>query len=160
MTPTELCRALIDECEPASLLACGPSACQVAERWHADHPDRQLRELAADTRLLEGEYAAPHHLALLESVFDEGEAEPASLLLGQLRNYGNHQIAVLIRNDGALGFNDFLALGFVRQTTIEPGSGHPGHTLYTYNINTYNHKRSWNNPQYWANPEMWGKAWW
>lgn len=160
MTPQELCHAILQDCEPASLLVSGKHASAAGRHWQQDHPECVFRELPAETRLLEEEYAAPHDMALLEGVLDQCEEDAGSLLLGQLRNYGNHQIAAIIRNDSPLTFHDFIALGFVRQTTIEPAPDHPGYTLYTYNIDSYNHKRTWNNPRYWANPQMWGKAWW
>ncbi len=86
--------------------------------------------------------------------------EQGELLLGQLRNYGTHQIAVISADDGRWAFTDFIGLGFQRQAVVTESGPSSDRTLYTYNIDSYNHKRKWNNPDNWANPEMWGKAWW
>jgi hypothetical protein len=80
------------------------------------------------------------------------------MLLGQLRNYGTHQIAVVVDPEQGWDFKDFIGLGFRRQAELDDDGR--TRTLYTYNIDNYNHKRAWNNPDNWANPEMWGKAWW
>jgi len=55
-------------------------------------------------------------------------------------------------------FRDFIGLGFRRQAVLDDKG--TALTLFTYNIDNYNHKRAWNNPRNWANPEMWGKARW
>ena len=55
-------------------------------------------------------------------------------------------------------FKDFIGLGFRRQAELNDNGYN--RTLYTYNIDNYNHKRAWNNPKNWANPEMWDKARW
>lgn len=97
-------------------------------------------------------------LAIITETLEHLPYEEGALLLGQLRNYGTHQIAVLVPQTPDWGFTDFIALGFQRHADLESENG--ALTLYSYNLDTYNHKRAWNNPDNWANPEMWGKAWW
>lgn len=97
-------------------------------------------------------------LALLSAPIDQLTPEDSIQLIGTLRNLGTRHIVVAIGEGSLLSFQDFIALGFRRHVVDETDNG--ALTLYTYNLDTYNHKRAWNNPQYWANPEMWGKAWW
>ena len=64
----------------------------------------------------------------------------------------------MVKDCPGWSFTDFIGLGFRRQAEL--GYEDSPLTLYTYNIDSYNHKRAWNNPDNWANPEMWDKAWW
>ncbi|GGY72582.1 DUF6231 family protein [Marinobacter zhanjiangensis] len=157
MDARSLFTSVIEDCRPGSLLVAGDAARQAADSWQAAHPDVIVEALDPGAGELSGASAQPHDLALVTDTLESLPLETGRILLGQLRNLGNHQIAVLVSNASEWVFNDFIALGFVRQASTD---GDQGHTLYTYNINTYNHKRTWNNPKYWANPEMWDKARW
>lgn len=157
MNARALFTSVIEDCQPASLLVVGQAAEEAASDWQTRHPEVSVQPLGADTGELTGASARPHDLAIVADTLEQRPLEAGQVLLGQLRNLGNQQIAVLISNVSDWAFRDFIALGFVRQASSD---GDQGHTLYTYNIDTYNRKRSWNNPQYWANPEMWNKARW
>lgn len=157
MNAKELFRAVVEDCEPTTILAAGRPARTAAEEWQADHPDTSVEPLTIDAVELAGSSARPHDLAIISEILDDMSPREGSIVLGQLRNFGNLQIAALVSNRSAWAFTDFIALGFIRQGSTE---GEQGYTLYTYNIDNYNHKRAWNNPKNWANPEMWGKAWW
>lgn len=157
MDARALFKAVIEECRPASLLVAGEAARQAAGDWLDEQDGITVETLDPGTGELTGVSAVPHDLALVSDTLEHLPLAQGRTLLGQLRNLGNHRIAVLISNDGDWAFNDFIALGFVRQASADD---HKGHTLYTYNIDSYNHKRTWNNPKYWANPEMWDKARW
>ena len=157
MNARALFTSVIDDCQPASVLVSGEAARQAAADWQSGHPDATVETLSPEAVELTGASARPHDLAIVTDTLEDLSLENGRVLLGQLRNLGNHQIAVLVSNHSDWAFNDFLALGFVRQGSTDDREGH---TLYTYNIDTYNHKRTWNNPKYWANPEMWDKARW
>ena len=157
MNARSLFTSVIEDCQPCSLLVAGEAPRQAAEHWQAAHPDIAIESLAPGAGELDGASAQPHDLALVADTLEQLPLATGRVVLGQLRNLGNHQIAVLVSNACDWAFNDFIALGFVRQASTE---GDEGQTLYTYNINTYNRKRAWNNPKYWANPEMWDKARW
>ncbi len=126
--------------------------------WHGQR--KAVRLLALDTADPNARLPLDSvpDLAIITDTLEHLPYEEGALLLGQLRNYGTHQIAVLVPQTTDWGFTDFIALGFQRHADIESENG--ALTLYTYNLDTYNHKRAWNNPDNWANPEMWGKAWW
>ncbi|MFC4259784.1 DUF6231 family protein [Marinobacter lacisalsi] len=157
MNARSLFMSVIEDCQPSSLLVAGEAARQAADDWLASHSEVAIESLDPASGELAGASATPHDLAIVTDTLEHLPVETGRVLLGQLRNLGNHQIAVLVSNNSDWAFNDFIALGFVRQASNEADGGH---TLYTYNIDTYNHKRTWNNPKYWANPEMWDKARW
>ncbi|WP_286806579.1 MULTISPECIES: DUF6231 family protein [unclassified Marinimicrobium] len=157
-TSTQAIAALVDACEPDSIVAVGEQAQAIAQRWHDTHGQCQLTCLdAADT---EQGLSLPRtqDLALVTGSLEHLSHSAGQTLIGQLRNYGTRQIGVLVTDGAGWSLTDFIGLGFRRQARIEE-EGH-NQTLYTYNISNYNHKRDWNNPRFWANPEMWGKAWW
>ncbi|WP_297798447.1 DUF6231 family protein [uncultured Marinobacter sp.] len=157
-TPQQAFARLVDTVQPQSLLVCGALARKIGTHWQLHTGNTRLTtltETAPDDALPVSEI---QDLALVSDTLEHLPKAQGQILLGQLRNYGTHQIAVVVEPDHGWSFTDFIALGFRRQAELE-SDGAPS-TLYTYNIDTYNHKRAWNNPDNWANPEMWGKAWW
>lgn len=155
--PEEVLSGLMNACNPATLLVCGDRARMLGESWQKAHASTVLVELDAD-HPNEG-FPLPHSidLALITDSLDSLSQGDGALLLGQLRNFGTHQIAVLVADPENWEFSDFIGLGFKRLQRFD--GSHP-QTLYVYNIANYNHKRDWNNARFWANPEMWDKARW
>lgn len=157
-TSTQAIAALIDACQPDSIVTVGDQTQVIAKRWREVHTDCQLTCLhAADT---ESGLTLPRtqDLALVTDSLEDMSRPAGQTLVGQLRNYGTRQIGVLVGDASGWTLTDFIGLGFRRQARFEEAEN--ALTLYTYNISNYNHKRDWNNPRFWANPEMWGKAWW
>ena len=146
---------------PARLLCCGQMGEALGRQWCDAHPDSSCSILAPDEATSAFPLTESVDLALIADLSEVGGPEAASLLLGQLRNYGTGRILVLATDGTSGDFSDFIGLGFRRHASFasqEPYA--PGTTIYTYNIDTYNHRRKWNNPDHWANLELWGKAWW
>jgi hypothetical protein len=157
-TPHQAIARIVDDTRPGTLLVCGTLAEEVGRLWQLHNDTTRITSLPETS--LSNAFPLPdiQDLALITGVLEQVSRDAGELLLGQLRNYGTHQIAVVVEPDRGWSFTDFIALGFRRQAELASG-GNPS-TLYTYNIDNYNHKRAWNNPDNWANPEMWGKAWW
>ncbi len=157
-TRAQAIAALIEACQPATLVAFGEQAQTIAQHWCDAHDNCQLTCLNAIEATADLKLSKTQDLALVTDSLEQLSHHQGQTLLGQLRNYGTGQIAVLVDDTAGWSLTDFIGLGFRRQTRFEDDA-HSA-TLYTYNINNYNHKRDWNNPRFWANPEMWGKAWW
>ena len=149
---------ILDTAQPGSVLCCGTTALDVARFWCDQKPDTNLQILDTSDPNADLPPGSVKDLALVTDTLEHLPFDEGALLLGQLRNYGTHQIAVLVGETPGWAFTDFIGLGFRRHAEIDTDQGPL--TLYTYNLDTYNHKRAWNNPDNWANPEMWGKAWW
>jgi Family of unknown function (DUF6231) len=149
---------IVDACQPGSLVVCGDIAGEVAQHWHRHHNASSVITLDADAPNSAFPLPATQDLALITHTLEQLAHGEGEMLLGQLRNYGTHQIAVVVDPEQGWDFKDFIGLGFRRQAELNDNGRE--RTLYTYNIDNYNHKRAWNNPKNWANPEMWGKAWW
>ncbi len=155
---SEILARILDTAQPGSLICCGTTAQTVARHWRDHHTGSHLTELDPADPNADLPPAQVMDLALVSDTLEHLPHAEAALLLGQLRNYGTRQIAVLVGPVPDWAFTDFIGLGFRRHATIQQNDTEL--TLYTYNLDTYNHKRAWNNPDNWANPEMWGKAWW
>ncbi|WP_456490359.1 DUF6231 family protein [Marinobacter nauticus] len=156
--PEKVLARILDTSQPDTLLCCGDTASRVSQLWHGQRKAVRLLTLDTSDPNARLPLDSVPDLAIITDTLEHLPYEEGALLLGQLRNYGTHQIAVLVPQTTDWGFTDFIALGFQRHADIESENG--ALTLYTYNLDTYNHKRAWNNPDNWANPEMWGKAWW
>ncbi|MFL1454241.1 DUF6231 family protein [Marinobacter sp. GN3S48] len=157
-TPHQAVARIIDTTQPRTLLVCGALAEEVGKHWQLHNEGVHITTLTETAPNDAFPLPEVQDLALITGVLEHLPRDQGEVLLGQLRNYGTHQIAVVAEPDRGWSFTDFIALGFRRQAELTD-NGHSS-TLYTYNIDTYNHKRAWNNPDNWANPEMWGKAWW
>ncbi|MFO7993095.1 MAG: DUF6231 family protein [Marinobacter sp.] len=149
---------IIDTCQPATLVVCGNVASEVGSHWCQHHSESAMTKLDANSPNEAFPLPRTQDLALVTDTLEHLSHEQGEVLLGQLRNYGTHQIAVVVADSPGWAFTDFIGLGFRRQAEL--GEEDIPLTLYTYNIDSYNHKRAWNNPDNWANPEMWDKAWW
>lgn len=149
---------IVDTTQPETLLCCGDIARDVAATWQRHKAGARVQTLDTTDPNASMPLDAVQDLALISNTLEHLPHGEGVLFLGQLRNYGTHQIAVLVGEAPDWAFTDFIGLGFRRHTELAGISGNL--TLYTYNLDTYNHKRAWNNPDNWANPEMWGKAWW
>jgi len=79
-------------------------------------------------------------------------------LLARLRNLHTPHIWLMLKDTASWSMNDLLGLGFHRQGQQQHGDQVT--SSYAYQLETYNHKRSWNSPKHWANPQNWGKYWW
>ncbi|SDW30967.1 DUF6231 family protein [Marinobacter mobilis] len=154
----EVLAQIIGSCNPNTVLSCGPTTETICRRWQDSKPEVQLTVLDSATPNAAVPLSVVPDLALVSDTLERVSRDEGVLLLGQLRNYGSHQIAVLVSDSAGWMLTDFTSLGFRRHTQLQTANG--PYTLYTYNLDSYNHKRSWNNPDHWANPEMWGKAWW
>lgn len=149
---------IVDTCQPQSLVVCGDTAGEVGQHWHRHRESCPVITLDAYSPNTAFPLPETQDLALITHTLETLAHGEGEMLLGQLRNYGTLQIAVVVDPEQGWGFKDFIGLGFRRQAELNDNGCK--RTLYTYNIDNYNHKRAWNNPKNWANPEMWGKAWW
>ncbi|MBE0485793.1 DUF6231 family protein [Marinobacter sp.] len=156
-TPAKVLARIIDISQPETLLCCGQTANTVAGVWK-QQAGRQLMTLDTTDPNAHMPPEKVADLALISETLEHLPFAEGVLLLGQLRNYGTGRIAALVPQMPDWRFTDFIGLGFQRHAELETETNPL--TLYTYNLDTYNHKRAWNNPDNWANPHMWGKSWW
>jgi hypothetical protein len=149
---------IIEATQPDSILCCGKYACSAARIWQRLHSQTRLHTLDAASPGSAMPLDTVYDLALISDTLEFMPHDEAMLFLGQLRNYGTHRIAVALSENPDWAFTDFIGLGFQKYARVQVHDRPL--TVYTYNLDTYNHARAWNNPADWANPEMWDKARW
>lgn len=157
-TTRALVADIIENSAPQTILSVGTNADELANLWCSAHPDTLSVNINIETISDSVKNHASADLAIVYGALETLTQHDGEQLLAMLRNYGTHQIAVLVKNNSVWQFNQFIALGFRKHTEISEDE--QLYTLYTYNLDNYNHKRIWNNPRFWANPEMWNKARW
>ncbi len=100
-------------------------------------------------------------LAIVADYLEHHPQAQGEILVSRLRNLHSNHIAVF-QQDSAPGKwpeSAFYALALKHQHTFEHTDSNPL-ALYTYDIESYNHRRTWNNARFWANPENFGRYWW
>jgi len=149
---------VIENAQPKKIVAVGDTAGKLTQSWCEAHAD--CLQIEIDTKAPERALSAHNNidLAIVSDTLEHQPQIDGERLLALLRNYGTHQIAVGVSENSGWSFNQFIALGFRKHATLTENEQQ--FTLYTYNLDNYNHKRTWNNPRFWANPEMWGKSHW
>ncbi|MDX1589041.1 MAG: DUF6231 family protein [Oleiphilaceae bacterium] len=156
-SPQQDLEDILHHTQPRSLLYAGEGLSPLVEKWRRENPGTLTEALPREAPHKAFPLSRLYDLALVADTLEHLSGADGRLLLGQLRNMGAQRMAVLDPVDSPWRFRDFIGLGFVRQQCYDQQGGL---TLYTYDIASYNHKRTWNNPQNWANPEMWDKARW
>lgn len=147
--------------QPASLLCCswGPVP---AVKEYCEAANCRLQQIRKkDTKAaLKG--LPRFDMAIIADQLEHMSWSEGEHFLALLQNLhsGHLWVAVSETADGpAWKATDFYALGMHRKRQFSRADG-PDITVYTYDIDRYNHIRTWNNPDFWANPENFGKYWW
>lgn len=166
-SPAAYLGQLLDDVSPKQLLCCSkeplagldqllPQGCVATEL--------DLSELLQDQSLGNQRF----DIAIVANCLEHMDATRGQQLLGRLRNLHVNRLAVLYdttetaqtaAEKRAWSKAQFFALGLKHQKDFSQ-SDERTLQLYTYDIESYNHKRSWNNSRFWANPENFGKYWW
>ncbi|MFK7730636.1 MAG: DUF6231 family protein [Pseudomonadales bacterium] len=100
-------------------------------------------------------------LVVVADYLEHHSQSEGATVIARLRNLHSNHIAVF-QQDRAQGIwpeSAFFALALKHQHRFEYADSNALH-LYTYDIESYNHKRTWNNARFWANPENFGRYWW
>lgn len=161
-SPQHHLAAILEGHRPASLLTLSLNPIPLVQQWCTEQgvPLTTLETLDPFAELAR---LGRFDLVIVADQLEYMDRHLGAELLGLLRNLHTDSLAVLYQPQLApLALrwhrNDFLGMGLRRDAEFsEDGRSM---TLYTYELDTYNFRRSWNNPQYWANPENWGRYWW
>lgn len=115
-----------------------------------------------DIRPISPEAASLHQqsepFVVVYNCLDSIGVQEGGMLLGRLKNLITPNILVITSKHSSWQLTDFIALGF--KGIDSPQLSKEGLRGYYYDLNAYNHKRTWNNPKFWANPENFNKFRW
>lgn len=100
----------------------------------------------------------PIDLAVVHDTLETLGATSGEQILGHLRNSLTKRIWLLMAQNAEWPLHSLVALGFKKDKV--PLLTESQLQSYTYDINSYNHKRTWNNSRFWANPENFNKFRW
>lgn len=125
-------------------------------RLRIRHNVHSVADLAGETR---------YDCALLADFLEHLPRVDGIAVLGRLCNLHAGRLLVFIDHAASRDtwtLDDFISLGFRHDADLVGESGGQSRrlSLYSYDIASYNHERTWNNPRFWANPELWGKYFW
>lgn len=138
--------------QPQSLLECSAQPWPGLEDWCRTRGIAFSTQLPAETIT----YSQPIDLALVHDALEGVDTAAGQQLLGHIRNSLARRIWLLVDSTSSWSLPTLTALGF-RKIDLPFG---PSIASYLYDLNSYNHKRSWNNSRFWANPENFNKFRW
>lgn len=143
---------LIERIQPKTLLEVGPPGDRLLDGICAERSIEYYGNTPED--ILRGTPKIRFDLAIvhLSPATPESKSSIAPLI-GLLKNYLCDCISVLSDKTDDPFADYYLALGFIREKT----PNQIPYLRYSYNLESYNRKRTWNNPRFWANPEHWHK---
>lgn len=144
--PANLAALYLGPIQLDSILAVGPA------RWSQLDQACEARQLMMDFVSLNDSLPAAtrYDLAVVYG-FDDIDMGTTRELFGHLKNEICERIWAITSPGSQWQLTDFVALGFRKDSlpdAVTTGS-------FSYNLESYNHKRDWNNPRFWANPQNW-----
>ncbi len=145
--PADLAAFYLGPIQLTRVLAVGP------EPWPQLARVCEARQLMLDFITLNGPLptATRYDLAIVYD-FDSLDKGAATRLFGHLKNEICEQIWAVTSPRGTWQMQDFVALGFRKDRLPH---AFDAIASYSYNLESYNHRRDWNNPRFWANPQNW-----
>lgn len=143
----------IEKLQPASLLYCTPERIPALDALATQ--ERQVAHVRGEQEL---EALPRMELGVVFDCLEQLGVKQGTQLLGKLRNLKCEKLWVAVNTASNWHFTTMIGLGFTQVNCYV--SGDEEFCTYSYDIATYNHKRSWNNSRFWANPENWGKYRW
>lgn len=121
----------------------------------------ELSEVLADQDHMPDIPMQRFDLVVVADYLEHHSQAQGATLIARLRNLHSNHIAVFQQESTQEVWSEsaFYALALKHQHRFEHADSKPLQ-LYTYDIESYNHKRTWNNARYWANPQNFGRYWW
>ena len=156
---------LLEQFAPASVLAAGAAADELAQTYCRDHPHCQATVLSPEELTAQVDRLGRFDLALISHTLEYLDRDAAARLIARLRDVHARRLIVILPmgpdwegHKSHWHKNSMLAYGFVHVG----GRTHEGREVhfYAFDIDTYKTTPDWLNARYWANPELFDKYWW
>ena len=149
------------ERQPASLLCCSWGPVPAVEEY-CKAARCKLKQLQKKSSAAALQALSRFDMAVVADQLEHMSWIKGQQFLARLCNlHSGHLWIAVSEKDGGRAWKatNFYALGMQRKQHFSREQG-ADLTVYTYDIDRYNHIRPWNNPDFWANPENFGKYWW
>lgn len=161
----EILYELLVDLSPASLLCVTtgetPSAVSQYLAHHQESRVTMLEPDAARTALAD---LGRFDYAILSHALEALEPSEGAALLARIRDVHCHRFALACRHvdahhrEGEWSEPELLALALTLHRRVREDG--VWHSVYTYDVDTYNPRREWNSPDNWANPENFRRYRW
>lgn len=153
----EILYELLEATAPKTLLCvtANPSLSSV-DQYLTHHDDCDLTTMpptGAPRRLAQ---KGRFDYAVLSGALEEMEHEDGAALIARLRDFHCHRFALACTHadahhaEGAWPEAEMLAMALSLHRRVDEDG--VWHSVYTYDIDTFNRRREWNDPTNWANP--------
>ncbi len=154
---------LLERLHPATLLAVGASAAQLAGRYRQRHDGAEATLLEAPAAVREVDGLIRHDCALVTDTLECLPKREGTILISRLRDLYARYLVLVTPVTGAAGGErwnetELLGLGLVRLAHYAAPDAKLG--VYTFDLYDYKLTPDWLNAKYWANPELFDKYWW
>ena len=149
--------------EPSSLLCIAPAMPPAVVHWHGGDA-RQTIRLDPTEALARLSGLGRFEFAVLAGALENLSAEEGVALIARLRDLHCHRFVVSYRPDedhrgsGTWTEQDFRALTLSLYRRVEEDGVQAA--IYGYDIDSYNHRRTWNSSENWAHPGNFARYRW
>ena len=160
---------LINECQPASILAIGERTQEYIGEYVAQkkviHQECVVTSMPVDTALSQLKPQDRYDVGIVTDTLEFLDKDLSGQLIARLRDIHTTRFLIVVRmGDGWEQLKsvwqtvDLLSFGMKLVNRYE-FDGKPIH-IYKYDISTYKRTPEWLNSKNWANPQLWNKFRW
>ncbi|UCC13343.1 MAG: hypothetical protein JSW21_07990 [Gammaproteobacteria bacterium] len=152
----EILYELLEASEPRSLLCVADTPLSSVHQYKTHVGGCEVETIRPETALETLGRMGRFDFALLSGALEILDVQMGSALIARIRDVHCHRFALACRHqdanhrDGAWSEPMILALALALHRRIDLDG--VWHSIYTYDIDSYNPEREWNNPESWANP--------
>lgn len=161
----EIIYELIEAAKPSSLLCItsGPAPSSV-QQLMAHHPDCDVTLVDAGSAPDALAGMGRFDYAVLSRALEPLDPKAGAAVIARVRDVHCHRFALACRHvdahhrEGLWSEPELLALALTLHRRVrEDGAWH---SVYTYDVDSYNPKREWNSPEDWAHPKNFRRYRW
>ncbi len=161
----EILYELLVDLSPASLLCVTTGEAPSAVSQYLAHlQESRVTMLEPDAARTALDDLGRFDYAILSHALEVLEPSEGAALLARIRDVHCHRFALACRHtdahhrEGEWSEPELLALALTLHRRVREDG--VWHSIYTYDVDTYNPRRQWNSPENWANPENFRRYRW
>jgi hypothetical protein len=161
----EILYELLVDLSPASLLCVTTGAAPSAvNQYLAHHEESRVTVVEPDAARIALADLGRFDYAVLSHALEPLEPSEGAALIARIRDMHCHRFALACRHtdahhrEGEWSEPELLALALTLHRRVREDG--VWHSVYTYDVDTYNPKREWNSSENWANPQNFRRYRW
>lgn len=161
----EILYELLEEFSPSSLLCVAAGSAPSSVNQYLAHRDgSRLTLIEPDNAAAALSDKGRFDYAVLSHALETVAPSEGAALIARIRDVHCHRFALACRHtdahhrEGEWSEPELLALALTLHRRVKEDG--IWHSVYTYDVDTYNPNREWNSPENWANPENFRRYRW